>query len=337
MRLRALLVVVVLAVVSATSSSCQLPLGQWVQLPLPGPPGVGSRDTAVADEVSCTREGFCYVAARWQIGDRAGRFGRSWHNGTWRSVPELPVSSFGQLSCASPTTCAVGSVNNAAAFDGDTVTWLYPPSPGGGNVSAQSIGIVVAAACGAPDHCVALPWGMSIWDGRQWSARESTPVLAEQLSCVTTTFCLGADAYGVHRWDGASNWTPSPFPGQRTTDERLNALTCWAVDRCLIITSYPRVYAFDGTGLSPVSAPEGLGQVSSASCVAERRCVAARGSAPPMRLDASGWHESPTPVPAGYEQVSIRDVSCATGWCMAVGTASRADGASTAVAYRLAI
>jgi hypothetical protein len=330
----------------AAASSCQLPAGGWQPVYLePTVEGLPP-ESSTANEVACTPQGCVLIGTAWMgSGDRNEEFAFVEHDRGWARAPELARLWGYELSCASPTTCAVGVVNNAVAYDGERLASIVP-IPG---IGAQDIGFFFTASCGAEDHCVAaVPGaaGMSVWDGSQWSEFQATPVFA-RLTCVTASFCIGTHARAAHRWDGTA-WTPLPAIPELGPNQAVDAQTCWAVDRCLLIAStgptppdgpspdrHQVVLRWDGTAFTTVEAPVvDLVQVSSLSCSAEHRCVAVRKERPPLLRDESGWSEIVLAAPLGAHLVTILDGSCGPSDCMLVGKATKADGRPMLAAYR---
>jgi hypothetical protein len=325
---RGLAAAVLVAVVATTS--CRPPAAQWTNLAMPRPvEGTVAITDVTARPPACAPSGFCLFTGSTLTEDVVDTYASSWQSGRWTALPPGPNPT--SVSCASATTCAVGSWSGVSVFDG--TRWVGTREhllfPGVATMFA-------VVSCGAEDRCVALGGGRAAsWNGTAWTPSPDRVEGATAVSCVGPTFCLAAgDPSGkAYRWDGTS-WTetpPLPMPGPGTV---VRAIACWAVDACLIaafveqpedgppppvILPPAASVSWDGSQFHRVQdMPLG---VSSLSCLGPDRCVATTSDETARILDGTAWRIAELP-PAGKTYPRLAGVSCAQNFCVVSGAAS---------------
>ena len=195
----------------------------WSVVTVPALPA-GDADPSF-DGVSCPSAGFCMaVGSYYTSSGGGGLFADTWNGSAWSAVtvPALPTGASGSLtgvSCPIASSCmAVGSYYSSSAGGQLTDTWngstwsavATPALPTGASGSLTGVSCPIASSCMAVGSYYSSSAGGQLadtWNGSTWSAVAvpSAPTGAryslDELSCTSTTFCVGV---GVHSYPGST-------------------------------------------------------------------------------------------------------------------------------------
>jgi hypothetical protein len=259
----------------------------------------GAPKSAILSAVDCTGSTFCMAGGDSSTGP-VRAWGEIWNGSTWKNAPApLPaprhLTSFGSVSCVTPTAClGVGLAENrsAATFTYAALwhgtTWKVIPSPNPGQESEFS-----AVSCWAANGCLAVGEDLNhgiaaAWNGSSWTltpppAALSVPVAvscAGRFDCWATGYGSGLIPHAAH-WNGTA-WKLYTFSRSLFA---LYGIACPATNDCMAVgtgakgAGVPASEHWDGTSwtaVSPASPGSGIeSQLSSVSCTGASACVAA--------------------------------------------------------------
>jgi hypothetical protein len=305
----------------------------WSIQPTPnlgGAIGSGLNGVSCASKTACTAVGtftnradaFVTLAERWN--------GDSWAIQPTPSSGPKNGSSFGGVSCASPTACtAVGFFTNRAdvlatlAERWNGASWAIQRTPSPGDPNGAALGSV---SCASPTACTAVGF-----------------------------FTAGTRLPLAERWNGAS-WAiqRTPSPGGKN-DSGLLSVSCRSTSACTAVgfftnragTAVTLAERWNGTSWSiqPIPNPAGAkdSHLDGVSCTSKTACTAVgsfinrAGTLVPLaeRWNGASWAIQRTPSPGGKNDSGLLSVSCrSTSACTAVGFFTNRAGTTMALAER---
>ena len=245
----------------------------------------------------------------------------------------------------------LGTVAGQAQSAGASTTPRHHPKPppvvAVGQPAPGSMTSVAAVACGDADHCWAVGLGAGVTaavdatddGGAHWTAQPvpGTVTVLASVSCVSRRDCVAVGAAGaagavITTDDGGRNWVLGQSP---TGAAAVVAVDCTSKRECVALatdgsTSWSAVSSDQGAtwirggALPSGMSPAGVTCPSASVCLATGAVPTSPGhgaGAIALSLDGGAlWTGSALPTGVGI----LRDVTCATGICVAVGTPSTA-------------
>ncbi len=326
--------------------------GVWSAVPLPLP--AASSGYTLGD-LSCAAASFCLTMT---AGNTAPVLIDRWDGTAWNPV-SIPADAgwdwVGGLSCPAVDRCAA-SVSNTGAGNVTTTTVAWWDGTAWNPVSMSgtpSGGAIEAESCAARTDCLAVGDIVQHWDGTAWTQVPDTPravdgSVTNAVACLAVSSCVvggampasggGPTALLFETWNGT---TLTPYPDTAIAGDThqglvdLTSLSCIGAGFCLALGfttalgNQPVAYRWDGTVLTQVAAPNGMGAMtrSSLSCVSPSFCEAAGtagGSATVGTWSRGTWQTtvlgSMTSNGTTTTTPVLTGVSCASSvLCMAVG------------------
>lgn len=244
---------------------------------------------------------------------------QTWNGASWTKPQSLPyqLDVLKQLSCASATLCMIVDGHSYLVFNGQT--WSSPVSLASSLLADDSFGSVACptssfcltttykggslkwdgsswsvATDSTPSipgpsgsiHCASIDlcWAQSgaQWDGTTWTASQQWDTVngSDQMSCPTTSFCIGVNEYGpmFEYRNGQWNQMISPWP----TGEQVSAadVACTSASFCISVAQSfgsgfsTSVSTFDGTSWStPVTLHPQVATDPLVACPSASRCL----------------------------------------------------------------
>lgn len=277
------------------------------------PPG----SAADLNAVSCTKAGPCYAVGGNSVGGADHAVAELW-NGTMWSVQNVPLTTaskastlFG-VSCPTPVNCTAAGLY-ADPLNGErplaedfSIRWQdVSPMPFNG-VSGTSLNGV---SCVSPRACLAVGTFETAtgfesfsegWNGTTWSTRllakpKITSIAA--VACPAASDCVAVGSIAgagstrlpvAERWNGATWSVQGPPAPKGATRNILTSISCPAKTSCFAV-----------------------GVTTSKS--GQQRTLA-------ERWNGRSWSITPTPNPAGGQEIELDSVSCpSASSCVAVG------------------
>jgi hypothetical protein len=252
--------------------------------------------------------------------------GSAWATMTVAEPAGTVTSKLQGISCTTTTVCAAVGTYDNGSDDLPMALWWNGTSWKPQTVDISSVGALssdlAAVSCLSSTFCHgvgSIVYGHASaernlgfkFDGTGWavteaggyerawsetSPRQSAPLEQVGVSCVSSSFCIRVGTY--QRGQGVER----PF-AQRSVG-----------------SSWSAIYLPTPSGAQS-SALEGVSCRSTTDCIAVGRFVDESSVERPFSLSYNGstWSVLTTPVPAGATAATLSSVSCATGFCMAVG------------------
>ena len=155
----------------------------------------GSSTNGLWTGLSCTSVQFCVAAADTSAAPTPTVIG-NYNGSSWSLLNPFPQDQdvFGTdpvVSCSQPTSCVLGSTQQAGAWSGDGIHWTPD------NISSPGLGIPTAVSCASNTFCAVADSGsadVQIWDGHSWTEYPNVSIFRTPVSCVSAGFCaVGAE------------------------------------------------------------------------------------------------------------------------------------------------
>jgi hypothetical protein len=198
---------------------------------------------------SCTSASFCMVL---DLDRTALRFRSS--SATSVSLNALHEDLFVQaMTCTSSTFCiAMDEYHTYATYSGSkwSADKQYTETTG----STGFIGQVVGVSCASPTYCVAVSTaGEALtFNGKRWSAPVRVTLdEIDNVSCAGEGFCVAISSDNHDFVLDNGKWRPGTVGGPR---RNLSAVSCSAVNSCVVIDGAGGAYQFDGVVWTPRTA-----------------------------------------------------------------------------------
>lgn len=308
-----------------------------------------SKVHARVDDVSCPTQTFCMATGTVADGEYRREFALTWNGTVWSPVAEAPYRFSHQdvlrttVSCTSASFCMMGRTEHDVGYAGpvgyDNIDW-WTWTGGtwqartGTNLDSGNWNEGVAVSCASPTACFGVgPDRVWNWDGTT-VATVTFPVgtIPEDVrgaSCTSATRCVVATTAHLLSWNGTTFTRSEAPPAPAGQDVALRDVSCVGLTSCVAVGSIgphgggatsPYVVQGDGllgawTASTIPSVP--VAALDSVSCPSTSECVAA-GAGESIAMKATTWARAST-LPAAMKPARLTELSCLTGWCMAIG------------------
>jgi uncharacterized Fe-S cluster protein YjdI len=264
--------------------------------------------------VSCASATFCVAIDSY--------FALTYNGKTW-SKPRLINVAGAQQDAMGGSLSSVScpSVGFCAAEDGSDVYFLH------GKTWTEQKGVdpfATSISCSSSSFCVVVDGndestgGTRTFSDGTWSARTANATSGPvTISCVSPTFCVGANQGHTFTFDGTSWTDDSDFGSEGPT-----AVSCLSASWCQGVNYTGDAFHFDGTSwtggqlVDPSPPPDGGAGLVALSCASTTSCQAVDQFGNAVAFADGSW-ATPTVMEAvtGYFQ----SVSCpSAGFCAAI-------------------
>jgi hypothetical protein len=162
------------------------------------------------------------------------------------------------------------------------------------------------------------------FDGTRWSGSPGAWGAANQISCVSGSFCVAAEG-GPSVWNGRT-WSQ---PGDVDSEGQLNSVSCASVSFCVMVDSNGGVLTWKGLAFSapvpiatepPLAGTDASG-LTGVSCPTPTFCRAVDSYGRVFGWNGTSW-SSGTLIDRGH---ALTGISCpSTTYCVAVDRAGNA-------------
>jgi hypothetical protein len=318
----------------------------WTAQTVPAPAGSTSASLA---GVSCVTAAFCAAVGKYT--DSSGAtlsLGDTWNGTTWavQTTPNpanAPVTSLGQVSCATVTACETagnfqlasngGQLALAESWNGTTWQIQQAVSPRGAVPNNLN-----AVSCTSASFCAAVGSRLSgssaatvalaeMWNGTRWQiqAVNGAKVILNGVSCVSAVFCAAVGASSASAAGGAQMWNGTTWSPQAVPGGTLTSVSCTSASFCMAAGADGHVDIWNGTSWSAQPTSADLMSLSGVSCTSATSCEAT-GAGQDFNAAAEGWNGTSwsaqtVPAPANGSSPTLTALSCtAPGSCEAVGS-----------------
>lgn len=278
--------------------------------------------------LSCPSASFC---GGFGAGYAIGLDAATYQHATWSapvavSLPRRDESNpLPRLSCASSHFCMAIAGDRAARYNGKHWTYtsrrIDPHLDGGGSA-------MLAVSCASARFCAAggVEGYTLTYNGKSWS-KPKQPFgetnIIEDLSCVSSRFCLAADSYQPMVYDG-KRWRLTHWPSLKATITRVSCVSahfCVGLDADLGWLSI-----FNGKRWGPLVKNAGgrhHHELRDVSCATKKFCVAVGGGYE-TTYDGKHWSAIHLIDPHYAFGLGLDAVSCPTiSYCLAVDVGNR--------------
>ena len=304
---------------------------------------------ARVDDVSCPTQTFCMATGTVADGEYRREFALTWNGTVWSPVAEAPYRFSHQdvlrttVSCTSASFCIMGRTEHDVGYDGpvgydniDWWTWTAGTWQGrtGTNLDPGNWNEGVAVSCTSSTACFGVgPDRVWTWNGTTVATVTlpvgTIPEDVQGASCTSATRCVVATTAHLLSWNGTTFTRSEAPPAPAGQDVALRDVSCVGLTSCVAVGSIgpdgggatsPYVVQGDGllgawTASTIPSVP--VAALDSVSCPSTSECVAA-GAGEAIALKATTWARAST-LPATMKPARLTELSCLTGWCMAIG------------------
>ncbi|HTW08289.1 MAG TPA: hypothetical protein VME46_12305 [Acidimicrobiales bacterium] len=285
----------------------------------------------------------------------------SWDGSQWTAVPGAPRReedgelALDAISCSGPDFCmAVGSYEQthlvSETWNGSGWSFVAGSDPSTSFISAglNSVSCTSARSCVAVGNVLGEggPGDKALvesWSGATWSIVPNPDpgpyTVLSSVSCTTSggTLCIAVGGYGaasvgithaLAEISTGGGWSVSATVHRdAAASSSFATVSCSSATQCAALGTY-RINGsnfllddnWDGSWALVEHMPEAVPQFVSVSCLETANCVATTSSGIIWGWDGSAWSEMSAPNGTGAPIVFA--VSCAPGFCVAVGTRS---------------
>lgn len=304
--------------------------------------------------VSCASAKACEAGGNWYVqvtSNDPKALAEAWTGKAWQlqqaaAPPGATDNSLSAVSCVSAAFCeAVGTHFNSAGNEVNLVetwngqSWSIQSTPNPGSPSTSASNSLYSVSCAATNFCEAVGAGgtgatTQMWNGTAWQVQTrpgASDVQPQQVSCVSTSFCLSADGFGhVDIWNGSS-WSAGPAVAGFSS---VGSLSCVSATFCEAVGGGPageNAAAWNGTSWTDQAVSAALAAVSCASASSCEAVGQSHGpNDQPITLaeswNGSAWAAQAIPSPATTQGSTLGAVSCTSATsCTAVGQYQSSD------------
>jgi hypothetical protein len=300
--------------------------------------------------VSCASAKSCTAGGYWEVqvtSNDPKALAEAWTGKAWQVQQAVAPAGatynlLSAVSCVSASFCeAVGThfnsagneVNLAETWSGQS--WSIQATPNPKNPSSGESNSLYSVSCVSTNFCEAVGAGgtgatTEMWNGTSWQVQTrpgAADVQPQQVSCVSASFCLSADAFGnVDIWNGSS-WSAGPAVAGFSA---VSSISCSSANFCEAVGQGPsgeNAAAWNGTSWTDQATPAGSA-LTAVSCTAASSCeavgqnVGQNGQVITLAesWNGSAWATQPTPNPTATQGSSLSAVSCTSATsCTAIG------------------